>query len=178
MSTLKDSDPCTDTILDFIAGGVAGNAGGESGGNYNAVIGDAAATDDLSVKTLSDIYALMSQLLSDGEPSTAVGRYQIIRHTLQSLQAKAQIPNSALFTPELQDKLAVLLLIGRGYPKWWRGVMGDQEFAHGLSMEWASLPDPYNGGKSHYDGIGPNHAGTSLGVLLNMLAMAHRLIGD
>ena len=34
---------------------------------------------------------------------------------------------------------------------------------HRLSCEWASLPDPYNGGKSHYDGdFAGNHASCSL----------------
>ena len=66
------------------------------------------------------------------------------------------------FTPVLQDHLGLALLVGRDYPKWWTGAITDRQFAHNISLEWASLPDPENGGKSHYDGVGPNHASTTL----------------
>lgn len=164
MSTYKGTDDCTDILLDFLAGapGVAGNPSGESRGNYNAVIGNADATDDLSAKTLTEIYALMDELLAAGRPSTAVGRYQIIRRTMEALQAKLAFDDDTLFTPQVQDTMAWHLMIGRGYPAWWRGHMTDAEFMHGLSCEWASLPDPERGGASHYDGVGQNHAGTTL----------------
>jgi muramidase (phage lysozyme) len=173
MSTYANTDPCTDLILDFIAGGVPGNPSGESFGNYNAVIGNARATDDLGRKTLDDIYTLMADLLVYGRPSTAVGRYQIIRKTLKNLQTSKGLPGTALFTPKLQDSLAVSLLVGRGYPRWWDGKKTDEDFAHGLSCEWASLPDPLNDGKSHYDGDSAgNHAGTSLAAVYAMLRRA------
>ena len=76
------------------------------------------------------------------------------------------------FTPQLQDRLGLALLVGRGYQKWWTGAITDERFAHNISLEWASLPDPENGGKSHYDGVGPNHASTSLDAVLAMLARA------
>lgn len=162
-------DPCTSLILDFIASH-------ESTGNYNAVIGDAHATDDLSRLALAGIYRLQDQLVASGRPSSAVGRYQIIKATLLALQTRLKLGNDELFTPELQDRLAVQLLIQRGYPAWWRGEIDDREFAHRLSMEWASLPDPEKGGKSHYDGVGPNHAGTTLAVEYAMLRSARALI--
>lgn len=155
MSTYAGSDNCTDIILDLIAEH-------ESNGNYNAVIGDARATADLSAMTITQIYALMDQRLAAGMPSTAIGRYQIIRRTMRALLAPLGINNDTLFTPEVQDAMAWRLLIGRGYPAWWRGSMLDVEFAHGLACEWASLPDPDNGGRSHYDDLAGNHAGTTL----------------
>ena len=155
VSTYVNKDACTDIILDMLAEH-------ESAGNYNAVIGNAHAADDLSKYTLTEIYGLMGRLLADGQPSSAIGRYQIIRKTLQGLQGKLNLPASTPFTRELQDRLAVELMIGRGYSAWWRGAMSNEDFAHGLSCEWASLPDPQAGGKSHYDGVGPNHAGTTL----------------
>jgi muramidase (phage lysozyme) len=168
----KDNDKCTDMILDFIAGGVPGNPSGESLGNYNAVIGNARSQNDLATLTINEIYALMGQLRAAGRPSSAVGRYQIIRNTLQTLQSRLNIAGSEKFTPQLQDRLALALLVGRGYQKWWTGAITDERFAHNISLEWASLPDPDNGGKSHYDGVGPNHASTSLDVVLAMLARA------
>jgi muramidase (phage lysozyme) len=165
MSTFAGKDNCTDIILDLISER-------ESGGHYNAVIGNAEATDDLSQKTLAEIYALMNQLLDEGRPSSAVGRYQIIHGTLLTLQHMLGLPMSTLFTRELQDSLAWHLLIGRGYPRWWLGAMSDVDFAHGLSEEWASLPDPDNAGKSHYDGVGPNHAGMTLEHVYDALGRA------
>jgi len=159
-------------ILDFIAGGVPGNQSGESVGNYNAVIGNARSQDDLGARTIDLIYALMGQLRAAGKPSTAVGRYQIIRNTLQALQGRLNVAGSDRFTPQLQDRLGLALLVGRGYQKWWTGAITDEQFAHNISLEWASLPDPENGGKSHYDGVGPNHASTSVDVVLAMLARA------
>ena len=165
MTIYKDTDPCTDIILDFIAEH-------ESAGNYNAVIGNAKATRDLSRETLAGIYGVMDSLLIRGLPSTAVGRYQFVRATLQSLAEKAGIGRSDRFTPDLQDRLGWMLLCRRGYRDWWLSTIDDEQFAHNLSLEWASLPDPFNGGKSHYDGIGPNHAGTTLDAVYAMLVAA------
>lgn len=166
MSTYKGQDDCTDIILDLIAEH-------ESNGNYNAVIGKAKATDDIGAMTLGYVRTtLMQQLLDAGQPSTAVGRYQIIRRTFQAIQGALKLPDDALFTPEVQDQMAVRLLVGRGYPAWWRGHMTDAEFAHGMSCEWASLPDPERSGASHYDGVGQNHAGTTLGHVYEALKRA------
>lgn len=169
MSTLKGTDPATDLLLDFIADR-------ESAGHYNAVIGNARSTDDLSALTITGIYAKQAALLALGRPSTAVGRYQIIRDTLRGLQASERLDGSERFTPEMQDRLAVALLVRRGYSDWWRGSLDDLNFAHQLSLEWASLPDPLNGGKSHYDGVGANHAGYTLPEVYGTLARVRSLI--
>lgn len=174
MSTFKGKDDCTDTILDLIAQK-------ESNGNYNAVIGhiNGYHGKDLSTMTIRNIYSLMDEVLYKHEPrmpSTAMGRYQIIRKTLKSLVEMLQLNvDKELFTPELQDKFAVKLLVVRNYQKWWVGKMGNIDFAHHLSKEWASLPDPYNGGRSHYDGIAGNHAGMSLKHVYDTLDKAKKL---
>lgn len=73
----------------------------------------------------------------------------------------------------MQDNLALRLLNGRGYGAWRAGTINDVEFAHRLSMEWASLPDPVNGGKSHYDGDSAgNHASCTLDAVYAMLKAA------
>jgi muramidase (phage lysozyme) len=172
MSTIKQ-DPCTDFILDFIAGGVPGNPSGESCGNYNAVFGNVQGITDLSKKTLSEIHNIQSYLVKRNRGSSAVGRYQFLRTTLADLQHRYGIADSALFTPELQDQLAVKLLVKRGYSSWYVDQMTDIEFAHLLSLEWASLPDPYNGSRSHYDNdVAGNHASTSLNQVYLMLRAA------
>ena len=177
MSTYKTSDPCTDILLDFIAGGLwgdeLGNPIGESNGNYNAFFGHATSGRDLGHYTLDQIYTFQAGMLKSDPRSTAVGRYQFLRNTLKKLQAKHSLPGSTFFSPELQDQFAVDLLVGRGYKAWWRGAIDDAEFASYLSMEWASLPDPDNDGRSHYDGdVAGNHASTTLAHVYDMLAKA------
>lgn len=171
MSSYAGHDDCTDQILEFIAGGVPDNPSGEARGNYNAVIGNAGSTRDLSQLTLAEIYALQDDL-HRREPSTAIGRYQFLKGTLQELQAEKGLGDDALFTPALQDQLAVSLLVRRGYSKWWNREIGNPEFLHELSLEWASLPDPERGGRSHYDGDGINSASTTAPRALQMLARA------
>lgn len=170
MSTYAGIDNCTDIILDFIAGGTwgdaLGNPIGESNGNYNAYFGHLAGPYDFSRFTLTRIYEFQAGMLRTDPRSTAIGRYQFLRRTLQSLQRRRGLPSSTLFTPELQDILAVDLLIGRGYPAWWRGSLTDPEFAHNLALEWASLPDPRNYGKSAYDDDSAgNHASVPLDAI-------------
>jgi conjugal transfer mating pair stabilization protein TraG len=176
MAAIKD-DPKAASILDFISGGVDGNQGGESAGNYNAVIGNAHSTRDLSQLSVNEVYQLQHELVQHGMPSSAVGRYQIIGSTLKGLVNQLGVDPTAKFTPELQDQLAIQLLKNRGYDRWASGQLSDQQFAHNLSEEWASLPDPQNGGKSHYDGVGPNHAGTTLGNVASMLKRAASGLG-
>lgn len=166
MSTYKNKDNCTDIILDMIAEH-------ESAGEYNAVIGQIHSPYHLDQMFIADVYKLMDTLLyAKHMPSTAIGRYQIIRATLKTLVSRLELPSTTLFTPEVQDRLGVALLVGRGYKSWWRESISNEEFAHNISMEWASLPDPYVGGKSHYDGVGPNHAGTTLAHVYERLNAA------
>jgi muramidase (phage lysozyme) len=169
-------DPCTDTILAFIRGGVPGNMMGEAGGNYNAYFGHVRSKIDMSKKTIAQIYIFQGNMLKRDPRSTAIGAYQFLRGTLRRLVQMHKIPTSELFTPALQDRLGWELLVGRGYKSWWTGGLSDKDFAHLLSCEWASLPDPYNDGKSHYDGdaVG-NHASTTLDEVYKMLETARNI---
>lgn len=163
-------DAATRILIDFISVD-------ESNGNYNATIGHADATADLSKLTLTEIYALQDSFIKRGQPSTAIGRYQFLKHTLQGIAQQKRLPPNTLFTPALQDEFAVQLLVGRGYSRWWVRKLSDTEFMHNLSMEWASLPDPYNGGRSHYDGdAAGNHAGRTLAQVSAMLRKASAAI--
>lgn len=183
MSTYAGADNCTDIVLDFIAGGrwgdELGNPIGESNGNYCAYFGHVDSTEDLCSMMLWEIYDFQDNMLAEDPRSTAIGRYQFLQGTLQDLQQQNGLPSTELFTEELQDSLAVDLLVRRGYSDWWRGELSDQNFAHALSLEWASLPDPENGGKSHYDGddVG-NHASTTLDCVYEMLRRARGEISE
>jgi muramidase (phage lysozyme) len=176
MSTYKDKDPATDLLLDFIAGGVPGNPRGEANGNYNAYFAHGDSTYDLSKLSLTEIYQFQQRMLADDPRSTALGRYQFLRGTLQGLQKARKLSADTKLTHELQDDLGVALLVRRGFSKWWKDEISDDQLANGCSMEWASLPDPDNGGKSHYDGdsVG-NHASTSLANFRAAIARAKEL---
>lgn len=177
----KDSDKATDHLLDFIAGGVPSNKYGESAGNYNATFGDIEGKTygDLSVKTLTEIYAMQEEMLDNNGISTATGRYQALKSTLQEFANKNNCPADALFTDYLQDEFGWCKMLDRGYESWWTKKISDDEFMYRLSCEWASLPDPKNGGKSHYDGDSAgNHASTSLDSFRAALKTARGFIND
>lgn len=136
--TLPTVTPAQKRLLDFISIR-------ESDENYNAVIGNAYATDDL------------------GQYGGLVVQYGIDRSTK--------------FTPDFQDQLGAALLENRHYESWVEGHIDDADFAHLLSCEWASLPDPDNDGRSHYDGDDAgNHAGQSLDAVYASLAAARALL--
>jgi len=83
--------------------------------------------------------------------STAIWRYQFMLDTLRWLIKKKGIKWTDLFTPRMQDKLWILLLKKRWLDKFLSWKISLNRFLHNLSKEWASLPDPYNKWKSHYD---------------------------
>ena len=163
--TFRTLDPCTNHLLDFIAGGVPTNKYGESGGCYDATFGDmdGSTYGELAQKTLEQIYKMQDQMYAENNVSTATGRYQGLKGTLEEYQERKKLPNGALFSQVMQDDFGLTKMKDRGYDQWRAGAIGDDEFMHRLSCEWASLPDPFNGGKSHYDGDSAgNHASTTL----------------
>jgi len=163
--TFHQIDKTTDHLLDFIAGGVPTNKYGESGGCYNATFGDmdGSVYGELSQKTLTEIYQMQDNMVAVNKVSSATGRYQALKSTLKEYQDRKKLPNGALFSPVMQDDFGLTKMKDRGYAAWRDGTISDDEFMHRLSCEWASLPDPYNGGKSHYDGDSAgNHASTTL----------------
>jgi len=174
-ATFKTLDPCTNHLLDFIAGGVPTNKYGESAGNYDAIFGDIEGNTygDLSQKTLTQIYDMQTEMVAKNGVSSATGRYQALKSTLQEYQDRKKLPGGALFTPIMQDDFGLTKMKDRGYSEWKSNAIGDDEFMHRLSCEWASLPDPYNGGKSHYDGDSAgNHASTTLAHFRDALRTA------
>ena len=181
MTTYAQSDPATDHLLDFIAGGVPTNEMGESGGNYNATFGDidGSTYGTLADKNISQIYYMQDDMLNNNGISTATGRYQALKSTLQEYVNRDGLSTSEMFTERLQDDFGLTKMVDRGYQSWWDGALSDDEFMHRLSCEWASLPDPYNGGKSHYDGDSAgNHASCSLSDFRAAVEHASSLIND
>ena len=115
--------------------------------------------------------------------SEAVGRYQFLEDTLRGynndssvgpgnpLYTRAGLSESDLFSPINQDKMAVVLLEGRGLSRFIDGTLTREQFANNLASEWASLPlvTGPNAGKSKYAGDGLNAALTSIQPFLDVL---------
>nr|WP_278521056.1 hypothetical protein [Brucella anthropi] len=72
--------------------------------------------------------------------SSASGRYQFMRATLQGLARELGLRGTQLFDANLQDRLAFHLLKRRGYEDYMSGKISRAEFGKRLAQEWASLP--------------------------------------
>jgi hypothetical protein len=87
----------------------------ESKNNYNAYFGNAGNTSILFTSmTVGEVLAWQKQFVEQGNPSSAVGRYQFIDSTLRGLVSQLNIDQNEKFDPALQDRLAVALLERRG----------------------------------------------------------------
>lgn len=88
----------------------------------------------------------------------AVGRYQIIGITLESLVKARCINSRQLFTKVVQDN-AFVCLIQKNRPAIWRFIesgYGIEAAANGMAREWSSMP--YAHGRSYYGGADKAHA--------------------
>lgn len=135
---------------------------------YNETLGYGAYTGgdvDLVNMTLGEIDQLQREMLrhpNNTWNSSAIGRYQIVGKTLRGLKKTMGLTDDMKFTPELQDRMAMQLLEGRGLSKWQAGKISDEEFMNGLSAEWASLPKAT--GRGTYSG---QRIGTTTGGVMN-----------
>lgn len=91
-----------------------------------------------------------------GSVSSAAGRYQIIRKTVDSLLEQGVVKPYDRFDEPTQDRMAVALLKRRGLDSWAAKRISDAQFADNLAREWASLP--LANGTSFYAGDGLNKA--------------------
>ena len=135
--------------------------GTDKGRSYDETLGYGAYTGgevQLTSMTLNEVRQLQRDMLKhpgNTWNSSAVGRYQIVGRTLARLMRKLNLSGNELFTAELQDRLALELLKGRGLDKWLAGDLSTRRFMTSLSKEWASLPKS-NGKGSYGQGLGAN----------------------
>lgn len=80
------------------------------------------------------------QVTVDKEASSAIGGYQFLTKTLDSLKASLHLTGKERFTNAFQDDLAVALMIRRGLLDYLRGRISLGQFGNNMAMEWASLP--------------------------------------
>ena len=119
---------------------------------YDVTLGYGAYVDDklirLSTMTLDQVDALQSKMLRNPKNkwnSSAAGKYQIVRTTLRKLKKLMGLSGGAIYSPSLQDRMAIYLLNGRGYKKFKSGAMSARDFQYKLSQEWASIANPRTG---------------------------------
>ena len=136
-------------------------AKGESSGNYNAYYGNAGNQalhfTDMSV---AQVMQWQDDYVRQGNPSSAVGRYQIVRPTLAGLVRQLNIDPQARYDEAMQDRLAIALLERRGSIAYVEKQLTREQFATSLSQEWAALPKAMgtNPEQSYYAGDGLNQS--------------------
>jgi hypothetical protein len=78
----------------------------------------------------------------------ASGRYQQMPQYLLGRAKAAGFNENTVFSPAVQDALAIKLIEGRGGNSWLSGKMRTEDFMQGLADEWAAVPNAY--GKFSY----------------------------
>ena len=162
-SPTKEIDPGKRQILDFIGNKEGGPA------QYNALVygNNTPKSADLTNMSIEEVLNYQSGMKARGHASTAVGRYQFLKGTLEDLVRQSGIPTSSKFTPEVQDQLAGILVDRAGYQEFKQGKIGLEQFQSKLAGTWASLPKA--DGTSDYAGIAGNKVLTSASALQNVL---------
>lgn len=121
-------------LLDFIGSK-------EAPKGYDTVFGNRMAQmpKPLTAMTVDEAIA-QGKWRTDTFGSSAAGRYQFMKATLQSLKQTERLTGREVMTPELQDRLGYALLLRRGYAKFMAGQLSVAGFGLGLAREWASFP--------------------------------------
>jgi conjugal transfer mating pair stabilization protein TraG len=136
-------------------------AKGESRGNYNAYFGNVANQElKFTHMTIADVLDWQKKFVEAGNPSSAVGRYQIIQPTLKGLVKELKLTAEERFDEDMQNKLAITLIERRGSIKFVNNDLPAEDFAHQLSKEWAALPKVVGESPeaSYYAGDGLNRS--------------------
>jgi hypothetical protein len=183
-STIGNVSAVTQTaatpLLDFI-----GNKESEGYDDISGLVSRALyPAKQLTAMTIQEVLD-WQESIDQGQLSEASGRYQIMEDTLRgfnnelgvgsgtnSLYGRAGLSAGDLFSPENQDKMAIVLLEGRGLSKFLSGTITREQFANNLASEWASLPlvTGPNAGRSKYAGDSAgNRSLTSTDAILSVI---------
>lgn len=117
----------------------------------------------LTQMTVREVRAWQDQSVRKGSKSSAVGGYQIIRKTMDSLISDLGLTGDEVFDETMQNRMGMHLMNRRGYNDWVGGKITDTQFANNLSKEWAGLPmvSGPKTGASFYAGDGLNKSNTT-----------------
>lgn len=115
--------------------------------------------------TLGEIYDWIAA--TPGQPH-AIGRYQFIPTTLRRVAARVGAGRGDVFSPQLQDRLADVLLAEAGFHKYLAGQISQRKFMDNLAGIWAGLPG--SNGRSRYHGYAGNRATITLAYFKSELS--------
>ncbi len=150
-------------------------------GNYNAHFGAGSQNKILFTEmSVNEVRSWQNSFVKSGKASSAVGKYQIIRSTLDSLIRELKLTGEEKFDGPMQERMYEALLKRRGLDKYKSGAITKDQFAFNLSQEWASLPIPSNEfsdakgrknrvGASYYSGDGLNKSHIDVEEILGVL---------
>ena len=144
----------------------------ESNGNYDAHYGNASNSDlRFTEMKIEDVMKWQQSFVEAGNASSAVGRYQIIDSTLQSLVKEMNLNTSQKFDQPTQDAMAIALLERRGSVEYVNDEVKKEEFAANLAKEWAALPKVTgeNPDQSYYAGDGLNKSRASVDEVIDAI---------
>lgn len=145
----------------------------ESSDNYNAYFGHggkpAVSFTDMSI---AQVLQWQAEYVRQGNPSNAVGRYQIISTTLAGLVRQLHLDTNQKFDPHMQDTLAMTLLERRGANEYVNKELTRDQFAANLAKEWAALPRIIgdNPSSSFYASDGLNKSRVSIDAVRHAIA--------
>jgi conjugal transfer mating pair stabilization protein TraG len=147
-------------------------AKGESHGNYNAHFGN--ATNEavrFTEMSVAQVLQWQEEFVRRGNPSNAVGKYQIISTTLAGLVKQLKINPETHFDKALQDRMAITLLERRGAREFVSKELTREQFAANLAKEWAALPKIMgaNPEESYYASDGLNKSQISVSEVYGAL---------
>ena len=142
-------DPQAEMIRRLIADAEAGSKGYDAV-QYGARIKPGRPPTEM---TLGDVFAWIKA--TPGQPH-AIGRYQFIPSTLARLVTILDAGPHERFSPQMQDRLADILLQEAGLDAYRAGKLTRHAFMNNLAKIWAGLPN--STGRSHYHGYAGNAA--------------------
>ncbi|SEN51601.1 hypothetical protein SAMN04489859_1008135 [Paracoccus alcaliphilus] len=170
--TLKHAEPILDLIGKY-----------ESRGDYEIVWGGIQKSlrpVSLTAMTIAQVMEWQNNVVARGAKSSAAGKYQIIRKTLQGIVAATGINVARKFDKAAQDEMGMHLLRQRGFQRFLDGQVDADDMMLALAKEWASFPVPSAmkgasrqilAGQSYYAGDGLNKAHATIAEVERSLAI-------
>ena len=143
-------------ILSFISKGEGGYEASNRGTRDGDIVGTNLTSTVINGKPLSQSTIQEIKEAQD-KGLFAVGRYQFIPETFNLVVDQLGLPDDAVFTQEVQDRMGTQLLFGSKRPVLASYLRGENDNLDAAMLEfakeWASVPDPKTG-KSYYASSG------------------------
>ena len=144
-------------VLSFISSGEGGYNSSNRGTINNEIIGSDNATKrggkSLSEMTLGEIKGYQKLKKDNLNRLFAVGAYQITPEAMDAAMKAAGVNDNTIFSPDVQDRMGLGLLLGTKRPKLAAYIKGESDDINTAMLEFAkefaSIPDP-NTGRSYY----------------------------